>query len=303
MRERRPDPGPQFVFLHGMRIRTGTNFLARVVGHHPDVRIVPPEGPTNEFHLLVTLPEWERVFERVRRRLFGRHPSPTWSEFEERLGKAWMELIADHYDLDGGVVFLKDPHVVRIEEFFDIFPRAKLILLVRDGRDNVASSVRAGLLTRRSMSRGARTRRRIQHWLLHDFVNHSRNWAWAARQVLDFDARHRTGERAGQYLLLRYEDMVEDPRQQGRRLFEFLGVEPREEVLARIPATRVVGSSFYGTSEGEDATTRTWDPIEKTAAFRPVGRWKSWGQVRKWTFKRLAGRELVALGYAEDLAW
>lgn len=295
--------GPRFIHLHGLRIRTGTNFLARIMMDHPDVHVVPPEGPTNEFPFLKTLPEWERAFETVRRRLFGRHPSPGWPEFAGRLGRAWEETIADHYGITSGHVFLKDPHVTRIEEFFDVFPRARLILLVRDGRDNVASSVRAGLLVRRSMTRYGILRRRLRHWVMKDFLNHARHWAWSARQVLDFDARHREGDRADQYLIVRYEDMVRDPRETGRRLFGFLGLSSSEDVLDAVERTEVIGSSFFGPSGEEDAARPNWRPTEKTGSFRPVGRWQAWGRVRRSIFKRVAGRELVALGYAEDLEW
>lgn len=295
--------GPEFVFLQGMRVRSGTNFLARIAMQHPEVRIVPPEGPTNEFHLMMTLPDWERAYTRVARRLFGRHPAPAWSDFERRLGDAWRGLIVDHYAFDGGTIFMKDPHVDRIDEFFDLFPDSRLILLVRDGRDNVASSERAGLLVRRTMGRLGRYRRRIRHWTMRDFVGHASAWARAARRVLAFDATHRGGGRAGQYRVVRYEDVVADPRAEARRLFEFLGLESTDEVLDRVEGTRVVGSSFYGVSGREDATRRAPGPVEKTAAFQPVGRWQDWGPARKRVFKRLAGRELVEMGYAEDDSW
>lgn len=292
-----------FVFLHGLRVRTGTNFLARVVMAHPDVFVVPPDGPTNEFPLLKTLPEWERAFSKVRRRLFGRHPAPEWRDFAGLLGDAWLRLIAGHYGLEGGHVFLKDPHVTRLEEFFDVFPECRLVLLVRDGRDNVASAVRAGLHVRGSMSRRGVLRRRVRHWIMKDFRDHARGWAHAARKVMEFDALHREGRHAGQYMVLRYEDMVQDPRTEGRRLFEFLGLGFDEGRLDGVARTEVVGSSFYGESGSEDVERATWSPLEKTPAFQPVGRWSDWGPVRRRAFKRLAGRELVQLGYAEDDTW
>lgn len=294
---------PEFVFLQGMRVRTGTNFLTRIVMQHPEVRIVPPEGPTNEFHLMSSLPDWERAYARVARRLFGRHPGPGWPDFERRLGDAWQSLIQEHYGFKSGRIFLKDPHVDGILEFFDLFPGARLILLLRDGRDNVASSMRAGLLVRGSMTLRARARRKLNHWAMRDFVGHARDWARAARLVLDFDAAHRDGERAGRYRMIRYEDVLADPRAEARRIFEFMGLPAPDDVLDRVGNTRVVGSSFYAAPGREDATRRTWTPIEKTPAFRPVGRWRHWGPARKRLFKRLAGRELVELGYAEDQGW
>jgi hypothetical protein len=46
-----------------------------------------------------------------------------------------------------------------------------------------------------------------------------------------------------------------------------------------------------------------WGLVEKPRDFQPIGRWSSWSASRRWLFKRLAGRELIDLGYVGSDQW
>lgn len=46
-----------------------------------------------------------------------------------------------------------------------------------------------------------------------------------------------------------------------------------------------------------------WAPVDKPEDFDPIGHWRDWSWLRKWTFKRIVGQEVMDLGYCEDLDW
>ena len=73
---------------------------------------------------------------------------------------AWLTYLIETFSLQPGHVFVKSSNVRHIDKFFAMFPEARLIILVRDGRDNVASSVKAALAVRRHKTFGSELRRR-----------------------------------------------------------------------------------------------------------------------------------------------
>jgi hypothetical protein len=66
--------------------------------------------------------------------------------------------------------------------------------------------------------------------------------------------------------------------------------------LERLP---VHGSSQYRDPSGQV----TGKFVEKSADFKPLGRWQQWGWRRKRLFKSLAGQELIRLNYAPNNRW
>ena len=43
--------------------------------------------------------------------------------------------------------------------------------------------------------------------------------------------------------------------------------------------------------------------VEKPEDFSPIGRWRDWSVWRKRKFKKVAGRELIELGYESNDRW
>lgn len=89
-----------------------------------------------------------------------------------------------------------------LRELLELYPRARVIHLARDGRDATCSLMR----------RGESARAAAAHWL----YNHAAALTAAGRP---------------NYLRVRYEDLVESPRAALRRVCAHLGVEAHEDML------------------------------------------------------------------------
>ena len=102
------------------------------------------------------------------------------------------------------------------------------------------------------------------------------------------------GER---YVEVKYEDLLQRPEEEFRRLLEFLGAEAGEEVAARCVREASFEKLGEGRKRGEE------DP---TAFVRKgiAGDWKNvFTEQNKRAFKRQAGDLLVKLGYEQDEDW
>jgi Sulfotransferase family len=293
----------KFTFLHGVRVRSGTNYIAKIISCNSQIQLVPPNKTTDEFPLLRVMDSWEKAFSDFLSKYNGDKNAFQFSQFTRHLGFAWLSYLINNFSLQPGHIFLKDPSVRHIDRFSDIFPESKLIILVRDGRDNVASSMKAGLAVRAHHSFFERSKRRLKHIMLRDFITSARDWSECVGKILKFDEKFKNTPLASQYLILRYEDIYQNPRQMAQRIFTFMEVPFDEATLESIENAEVVGSSFYSPSRQEDAKKPNWIATPKTDAFNPMGRWKRWNALQKNLFKRIAGNELILMGYEKDLNW
>lgn len=82
-------------------------------------------------------------------------------------------------------------------------------------------------------------------------------------------------------------------------LLNFLNIDANTFDINQVQNLRLEGSSVYR----GDKDQVHWEPVEKPKDFQPVGRWKSWNWLRKITFKMIAGRELIRLGYVDNNHW
>jgi Sulfotransferase family len=293
----------KFTFLHGIRVRSGTNYLSKIMSCNSNIQLVPPKKTTDEFPVLRVMDSWENAFSDFLSKFNGAKGTFEFSQFVPHLGFAWLTYLISHFSLQPGHIFLKDPSVRHIDKFFDIFPKSKLIILVRDGRDNVASYMKAGLAVRAHHSFLQRSKKHLNHLLLRDFISSARDWSASAGKILRFDEKFKNSPFASQYLIVRYEDIYQNPKQMAERIFTFMEVSFDRAILESIANAEVVGSSFYSPAGQEDANKPNWKPTPKTDAFKPMGRWKRWNALQKNLFKRIAGNHLILMGYEKDLNW
>jgi hypothetical protein len=78
-----------------------------------------------------------------------------------------------------------------------------------------------------------------------------------------------------------------------------LGIDRDSFDWRRLERLPVHGSSQYRDETGQV----TGKFVEKSADFKPVGRWQEWSWRRKRIFKSLAGKELISLGYTTNNRW
>ena len=173
----------------------------------------------------------------------------------------------------------KTPGAYNSDKFFHLFPDAKLLILVRDGRDAVESAVRSW------------PNRSYEYW--------TKQWTRGARSILSLVQGDRADLRGKSWELVKYEDLVERPEETVRDLLNFLGINPINFDWSRLDRLPVHGSSQYPDENGQV----TGRKLEKSENFKPVGRWQYWGWLRKRMFKKIAGKELISLGYVLNNHW
>jgi hypothetical protein len=160
----------------------------------------------------------------------------------------------------------KTPLYLRhVDELASVWPEARFLVLVRDGRD-VALSVMP-------LPFGANN-----VWAA------ARSWAHAVRLGRQAEQTY-----PGRVLTLRYEDVVERPAEETRRACDFLGLPFDPDMLAveRTDSSKIV--------EDQSAWfTSVWAGINASA----VGKWRTKMSPREQrTFESVAGNELRELGY------
>lgn len=259
----RPDP-TQPVFVIGISQRSGTNFLWRLLLCHPEC--VAPR-PLLEDHFLTHVDVLERYVRATRD-----HWDPEWGEFDRltdvllaRLGGGIVDLLRS---LAGpGQVVSKTPTPANLRLFRRVFPRCRLVVLVRDGRSVAESYV---------------------HGFGLDYEEAFRRWRAGAREIIDaLDAGVEPDA------LVRYEDLVNEPEPQLHRMLDALALDPDRFDWDRARSLPVYGSSFH--RGGADAVH--WEPVGETAGFDPTTRDSSWPTRRHARFNWVAGEEMSMLGY------
>jgi hypothetical protein len=240
---RRPSTRPP-IFVAGCA-HSGTTLLRTLLGRHSGIHEVGGESS------LFCKPSAARKRARVMRR---------WTRRALAEGKhRWVE---------------KTPnHVFHLAEILADRPDARIVLMLRDGRDVVYS---------------LRDRGHVYGPWTNDFSGAARKWADAVRAGIAFAERVHT---------VRYEDLVADPERTLLALAAFLD----ERFEPRMLQGRVTPEK--GERRGRDnAEYRRWQADQPI--FDARGRWRrEMTDADKRVFKETAGDLLIELGYAEDMVW
>ncbi len=176
------------IFIQGIRQRSGTNFLWRLLLNHPHCH----PGSVGEDFLL----KHAHFLSEYSQSLFNNWTDEWRARYKNgsdtvlaQLGESLIHLIKKPYDLytsaESGQdlnpvaetadylsrrLVTKTPNVDNLDLFFKLFPNAGLIVIVRDGRSVVASGMKSF------------------GW---DFETAARQWASAARKIIQFDEAER----------------------------------------------------------------------------------------------------------------
>ncbi len=167
-------------------------------------------------------------------------------------------------------------HINCIGRLWELAPEAKVILILRDGRD-VACSLR---------NRFGDLRGGIERWI-NDNGSGKRYW------------RHRDVH------VLRYEELVEDFQSTVTSILHFIGeeYEPGIEDYHQTPANHRarVAERPQEVSGKDHGRLREWQTSQPI--FDGRGKWKSMTDDEKGLFKKLAGEMLIEYGYVENNDW
>lgn len=260
---------PPAIMIHGIMKRSGTVYTGELLGLHPnlfqhpnqiwEIPFLPLTGSIQELQ-----EEFFLKYENNRGRIGE-------NDFLPIFGASFIAYLYSMVPEDKRLL-AKMPGVQYIDYFHTVFPGENLLLLVRDGRDVVTSTIKT--------------------WPQLMFADVCRRWDRSAKMILDFE-KHHAGTRG--YWLGRFEDAVMEPEVFVREVCARFSIDELVFPFERIDSLPVLGSSTA------KETSKSW--IEKPNGFNPIGRWHAWSSKKKRTFKRIAGQALIDLGYCSDLDW
>lgn len=299
-------------FLMG-HARSGTTILTRLTRLHPEVHCNYQAHFFTRAPMLKSLVDSREAEDWLSRKSnrwnHGRDLSPlvmrAAADFimerdAAREGRASASLVGDKSpssSIHGQVV--RDTHAV--------YPDAKLIYIVRDGRDVVISE-RFRNFVEDSQFLTSEDRRIIESLKIDQtpFTNGTRSIFTepfirqiAQRWADDLNEIDSESKRLypGAYFSLRYEDLLAQPFAEMKKLWEFLGVPVDPGLEAEI-------QKEMGQNLDEEWQARRNESI---ASFLPKGKAGNWRNLfcpqDRRLFNQIAGDALVRWGYEEDLNW
>jgi hypothetical protein len=281
-----------YVFFVGCP-RSGTTLLRRIGNAHAELAII------RELHWVPLW--WERrrgltpegtvtadLVARLRRHShFPRlevDPADVNALLDESRPKHYAQFVTELFDLHGEVkgkrlVGEKTPMYVRhLPTLNELWPDAKVVHLIRDGRDVALSLL--------EWSRSDRAAGRFPTWVEDQVTTAALFWEWNVR--LGREAGIFLG--ADQYYESRYEGLVADPAHECRRLCAFLGLG-YDPAMLRFHEERT--SSRPGLS-----AKKAWQPV--TPGLRSWREQMAPADVVR--FEAAAGDLLTELGYERAAA-
>lgn len=193
-----------------------------------------------------------------------------------------------------------------IREISGVYPEARVIHIIRDGRDAVVSAVHhswnfgerqnARVRAKREAFRGNAggpqgTRESI--FAGNSLRRMAAEWAARVGRTVE-DGPALLGDN---YTEVRYEDLLRRPEEEMARLLAFLGADSGKETVSRCVGAASFERLTKGRQRGEE---------DATSFFRKgvAGDWKNVFTARdRRIFKEEAGGLLVGLGYEEDDDW
>lgn len=296
-----------FIFGHA---RSGTTLLMRLVRLHPEVHCNYQAHFFTRRPLLKSLvdtPEAEEWLARKSNRWNqGRDLSPlvlrAAADFilERDAAKVGKRIVGD-----------KSPsstiHGQAVCDLQAVYPDAKLVYIVRDGRD-VLISERFRNFVEESKFLSAEDKRIIADLRLDSapfsdgrrsifteaFIRRvAQGWLKNLQETED-EGRRLFG---GNYYGLRYEDLLERPYEEMRKLWEFLGVQADKSL------EKTIREEMASNPDEEWQAQRNGD----ISSFLPKGQAGNWQRLftarDKAVFKEAAGEMLVKWHYEKDLDW
>jgi protein-tyrosine sulfotransferase len=262
------------IFILGILPRSGTNYLWDLLRLHPSCAAA--RSPVREDLFLEHSDLLEDFVGSVRASWdprWGAFPDDIDQQLLASLGQGLLSFLSEDRQRR---LLTKSPSIRNIARFFSLFPNSQLLILVRDGRSVVQSCMTTF------------------GW---DLERGARSWARAADEISAF-IRSVPRKYADRFLLVRYEDLIEDLGGSLSKILFFLELDEGGfdwDGATRLP---VRGSSTY---LGPGHHSIHWDPIPRGPDFDPLERWRVWSQEQHLRFEWIAGDQLRRLGYRSEV--
>jgi hypothetical protein len=275
------------IFFIGGVAKSGTTWLQILLDLHPNISCKGEGHFPNKFapllrRVLDTHNEYistknESIFKEIRG-----YPQYTEDHFLYLLTSAITLLLADQTeDRSVQAIGEKTPDNIRFFPLLDtMFPRAKFIQVVRDGRDSAVSGWFHNLRVSPELAR--------QNFpSMDEYIKRfAEVWATQVREGSKFGAHQPT-----RYLAIRYEDLSADSETVLEKVFRFLGVEFSHEIVKRC----CTDGSFERLSGGRSRGQESRDSFFRKGI---VGDWRNYlSEEMNTIFRDKAGEWLARFGY------
>ena len=263
------------LMIYGVAPRCGTNYVGPLVALHPDISPWPNQIYEIPFlrltnHLLDFEKEYFRDYT-LNAEKMGKN------DFLALFGASFIGYMHSYMTDQSKKMLLKEPDVRFLAYYPLVFPNEELLLLLRDGRDVVYSTLKS--------------------WPGWSFTDACHRWEKSARLMLNFDSQHKQNPR---YWMVKYEDVLSDPDSFVKEACKRYSLDDSKFPYDRINDLKIVGSS----TDSRKGGNVDWNyHVDKPSNFKPVGRWQEWSPAKKATFKKIAGQTLLDAGYCTDLEW
>lgn len=275
------------IFIMGVMPRSGTHFLSNLICLHPDCGKSAfdedyllayadylakyANGLQNQWQLLNDVKDFQTkdlLMECLGNALISFLQQTRKKALETRAHKFNFDLPNESYDKR---IVAKTPYVDNLNKFFKLFPKAHLLILIRDGRAVVESSVKS--------------------FQTNDELT-TREWALSVDRILKFVDDHENKNH--NYLIVRYEDLFLETEFNMRKVLDFLELDANSYDFQAASNVPVIGSSTYKRDESKGVN---WDRVKKTEEFNPLARAVNWNRAKHERFNWLASKALKAFGY------
>jgi hypothetical protein len=296
-----------FIFGHA---RSGTTLLARLARLHPDVYCQWQAHFFTRPPFLKSLVDTPEAEEWLKRR------SNRWNrggDLSSVVLRATADFILEREAAKAGarIVGDKSPssliHGQAVRDLHAVYPDAKLVYIVRDGRDVIISE-RFRNFVEESKFLAVEDQRIIANLRLDSapfrdgrrsiftetFIRRAaQGWVDNLAET-EKEGRRLFGEH---YFALRYEDLLDRPFDEMKKFWEFLDVKANKSLA------RAIDDELASNPDEEWQQRRN----EDIASFLPKGQAGNWEWLfterDKVLFKEIAGEKLVKWRYEKDLDW
>ena len=264
--------GSEAVFVFGCP-RSGTSVLAWALASHPDFWT---SDESDFIHYLCGDGKLHQAYQKSCSRADGGWLTVNqvpYIEFAAAIGAGIDEMFLARAGYKRWID--SDPgYVLMAEDLAMMFPRAKFLHIVRDGRAVVASMLHS----------------RFNEVWATDIRLACEAWVHYVRTGLKFQKNH--PERAMQVNL---EKLTADLSTEFGLIFDFLGARPHRGPIEFVRSNRI--NSSYGNSAPADMR------LPKQAASLPKRPWSQWDTDAIRHFTEVAGPLMLELGYPIDSSW
>lgn len=264
-------PSGHLHFVFGVAPRSGTTYLGDLLALHPHCNLpadLPEDGLLKSLHKLDSYTNDLEDFWRAWPDL----DVPTTDELRTAIGGGLANMLMQRSGAD--VTVSKTPFPTHLDQIQSVFPTAKAVVVVRDGRSVTESMVRT--------------------WGMK-FDMAAALFRDGARSILD--AAPDPNAPPAHLRIARYEDLFTDTQNVLAEVLDFFGLDNDEMPESAIADLPVRGSSTERGAQvpGDEVH---WGAVERPADFNPLDRFSGWTDRQHRSFAIIAGAENRAFGYA-----